>query len=252
MTQYNKQLGFSTTGFLTVSAIYVSLLAYANLYAFNNTSISESVVVPVSEEQVKLSNSTQVPVGEVNTGNEVADVKSDEIKVKEIAEPATPESEIGEAQMIENTDSTTADKEIVALEKNSVETTTAKNDNQDMTAFAQMPVPVANMQYDYNRYDYNRVNQNFNGYNGLNAFTGNQYNQYAMGNSRGNGRSRGNMNSDGEFNFSMKFTSRARMDADSEMNSQLQNAYDYYANQAMYYQNQNQQQNAFNANYQQR
>ena len=59
----------------------------------------------------------------------------------------------------------------------------------------------------------------------LNAQWDNNYNQYYQANGRSFGQANNTATGRGEFNFSMKLTSRARMDADSEMNSRLQQAY---------------------------
>lgn len=231
MTQNIKQSVSSKVGLLTVIAIFIALLAYANFYAFKTVAPGIAANESTSRQQNKLTESTfeQQNNKLIESTSQQQNKLTESISVTMVEEVKTSQNAVAQS---------------VDMDDSKVEAVNANTGIEPVVQSVQEVLPVIAVQPDDNR-----LHQDFSANNQSGSSFINQYDQYATGNYRGYGRSTGALKGDGEFKFSMKFKSRARMNADTEMNSQLHNANSYYAYQGMY--DQGYYQNAGYTNFQQ-
>jgi hypothetical protein len=201
-----QQKGSSTVGLLTATAIFIGLLVYANQFAFNNndnsllSSLFNKSPDPVTTESVEV-----------------------------LASPDTDTIQPSPQGIFETPTLSPEDSNEVA---NASEALRHEQDNSESSVNAELSAPrliaqsqpypqavVIPVNYASGNWNSDQVAATFynNQYTGFN--NNQQYRSTSRANGRGNGR--GKMNGDGDFNFSMKFKARGRLDANSELDSNL-------------------------------
>ena len=227
MSRIKLQQGASSVGFLTASAIFAGLLAYANYYGFEDSPFSSQEVaeqVEPSSDSTKIASKDSViqPQSGIFTTPTLTDVKA-ELPPQQTASSA-----------LENTAPEVTAQPAVNSETPMTEA--PQGDNSSPERYSAYALPAATSSAVAYPQDYAAANFDFMQQRRLDA-----YQQLAHdGRGYGRGKGRGNADGEGEFNFSMSFKSRARMAADSDIESDFDastNQYylgDGYANSGFY------------------
>lgn len=200
MVQSQKQQGSSMLGLLTVSAIFVGLLAYATVAFEKKPAVvaSSSPHAETAIDQNSIGPSPAQPAVD-KAKNAVSEHSSNQQTAALAIEGEQAVDDLS-ASIVDNAGLSPASIAVPPV-------INSERLQQDVVAVA----AVAQQQADW----------------------ANGYAQYGHAMSRGSARGKQAMSRRGEFNFSVKFISRARMEADSEMDGRFQQAYDanQYASQ---------------------
>jgi len=207
-----QQQGSSTVGLLTATAIFIGLLVYANQFAFNNSD-NNLISLFINKTPEPVSTQSVEPVSTTDT---------DTIQPSSQGIFETPT--LTEETSNEVVNSAAA---MPLAKQNS-------NASPEVEVAVQRAMPQSNtMSVNYTPGRWYGDQAAMSSYNTQNAGFNNNQQYYSTSRANGRGNGRGKMNSDGEFNFSMKFKSRARMDANSDFDSNLSaygNTYQQYLN----------------------
>ena len=203
MTSSFKQTAFSTSGLLTASAIYISLLVFAGHYGFDKLPSS----LLLSENTVKTEPS-QKPLIQPSAAGifQSATLDQDELQPADVAQGVSESERLNPQAFTE-------------ISKKNL-------DHQQISSAVYYP-----QVYSYP----SQYNQALAQYYAVNPTTSTRWDQGHHAVSRANGRGQGRSRGDGEMTFSMRFKSRARMDADMDAHSEADTYHDAalrYANDA--------------------
>lgn len=216
MKQLSLQNGLSHIGFIAASGLYIGLIVYTTQYAFvNQTDIVSVEETPLSKVKASISSIIAPLAGGIFKSETIS---SDALDSEQPLQAGTATNFVEQA-VIKQT--VIKEAEVTGVSFDESEVTTAKVENKTTDGLQDIAdykiTPTANSAMD----EFSASNVYKASYQ-----QANDYNQYLSGKSYGDGRGYGKSRASvqREFNFSMKFKSRAKVNADSNWDSRFYNA----------------------------